>query len=482
MVFTTLTYFVFVTVVFTIYWSIRLRTAQNIFLILASFIFYAWWDYRFISLIFLSSVVDFIVGIGLSQTEKQFTRKCLLFSSIIINLSILCIFKYFGFFLDSLIALLTFLKLPSPNCIDLQIVLPIGISFYTLQTMSYTIDVYQKKIHATSDFVAYLAYVSFFPQLVAGPIERAGNLLSQISENRTFDTAVATDGIRRILWGIAKKTIIANNISQLVDSCYAAPETVSGNALLLATFFFSIQIYCDFSGYSDIAIGTASLFGIKLMENFRYPYFSTRIDEFWRRWHISLSTWFRDYVYIPLGGNRYGLWRRQISVVAAFLLSGLWHGASWHFVVWGLICVIPLSIRRLPGMGRPSVQMDSITQHSGTRLFFSVIKVLKTYAYNCFSWIFFRAVSTEDAIRIISRIISGSPGSKPIMELTSHLHVKLLSVVAFFVIEFSNQTKLHPLERLSWPTPVRWVAYTVFLWLIISVGIKETETFIYFQF
>ena len=452
-------------------------------LTVVSFVFYACWDYRFTMLLLISSVVDFIAGVGLSKFEnKFFVRKLLLLTSITVNLTILFIFKYLGFFMDSLVSLMSSLNLSAMGRMDLQIVLPIGISFYTLQTMSYTIDVYRKKINATSDFVAYITYVSFFPQLVAGPIERAGNLLSQFSTNRKFNAADATDGIRRILWGLVKKTLIANNIGDLVDKCYSIPETVSGYALLLAAILFSFQIYCDFSGYSDIAIGTASLFGIRLMENFRYPYFSTGLNEFWRKWHISLSAWFRDYVYIPLGGNRYGMWRQQIALVVTFLLSGLWHGASWNFVIWGLICVFPLSISRISVMGMPPAPMDYFTQHSTSRFFFTVINILKTYTYVCFSFIFFRATSTEEAIHIIVRILSGSQGSIPIMELTNNLLAKLSAVAAFIVIEYYNQKRAHPLEQLSWPRPLRWVTYTILLWLIISVGIKENETFIYFQF
>ncbi|WP_339609122.1 MBOAT family O-acyltransferase, partial [uncultured Roseivirga sp.] len=308
MLFNSIEFALFLPLVFWIYWfalgkSIKL---QNLFILIASYVFYGWWDPRFLVLIFLSTIVDFYIGIGLHKSSEYHIRKALLVTSLIVNIGILFVFKYYGFFVQNFIDAFTFfgsqLQLDS-----LSIILPVGISFYTFQTLSYSIDVYRRKLEPTQGFVSFAAFVSFFPQLVAGPIERATNLLPQFYKKRVFNYAQSVDGLRQILWGLFKKIVIADNCAEYVNVVFGNYQSYEASSLIVAAFFFSIQIYCDFSGYSDIAIGTAKLFGFKLMRNFAYPYFSRDISEFWRRWHISLSTWFRDYLYIPLGGSRGGV-------------------------------------------------------------------------------------------------------------------------------------------------------------------------------
>jgi D-alanyl-lipoteichoic acid acyltransferase DltB (MBOAT superfamily) len=307
MLFNSLDFAIFLPVVFLLYWFVFQKKikAQNALVALASYVFYGWWDWRFLSLIIFSSVIDYFIGLQLENIKKDRYRSLLLWTSIFVNLGLLGFFKYFNFFIDNFLDAFSFFGYQIPNT-SLNIILPVGISFYTFQTLSYTIDVYRKQLKPTKDFVAFTAFVSFFPQLVAGPIERASNLLPQFYKKRKFDYSIAVDGMRQILWGLFKKIVIADNCAKYANEIFNNSGNYSGTTLLLGALFFTFQIYGDFSGYSDIAIGTSRLFGFKLMKNFAFPYFSRDIAEFWRRWHISLSSWFRDYLYIPLGGSRGG--------------------------------------------------------------------------------------------------------------------------------------------------------------------------------
>ena len=334
MTFTSLTFLLFALIVVSAYWAISKVRIQNLLLLSASYFFYGWWDWRFCFLILASSVFDYWVARRLDAASKDSIRRRWLCTSIAANLSLLGIFKYFHFFVDSFQSTASAFGWQVPDT-TLEIVLPVGISFYTFQTLGYTIDVFRRKTPACKDFVVYLTFVSFFPQLVAGPIERASAMLSQFQSPRTFESDLATSGCRLILWGFAKKLIIADRLAIFVNECYSDPGSFGGPMLALATVLFAFQIYCDFSAYSDIAIGTGRLLGIRLSRNFAYPYFSQSITEFWRRWHISLSSWFRDYVYIPLGGSRHSRPNRFRNLLVTFLTSGLWHGAAWHFVFWG---------------------------------------------------------------------------------------------------------------------------------------------------
>ena len=333
MTFTTLTFLVFLVVVLALYWGVRRRRAQNVVLLVASYVFYGWWDPRFLGLLVASSLVDFWIARALVPERPDHQRRALVALSCVLNLGLLGVFKYHGFFLESFAALARSLGL-EPSLPTLYIVLPVGISFYTFQTLGYSIDAYRRHVVPSRSLVDYLAFVALFPQLVAGPIERAGRLLPQLERPRTFDEAKARDGCKLILWGFCKKIVLADHLGELVELAYAGPVTsASGPVLLVATICFAFQIYCDFSAYSDIAIGSARLLGMELVRNFAHPYFSRSVAEFWRRWHMSLSTWFRDYVYVPLGGSQRGPARRWLALMATFTLSGLWHGPSWTFVL-----------------------------------------------------------------------------------------------------------------------------------------------------
>ncbi|HKJ40466.1 MAG TPA: MBOAT family O-acyltransferase, partial [Sunxiuqinia sp.] len=337
MLFNSSTFFVFLLIVFFIFWKTARYKNQlpNFILLVASYVFYGWWDWRFLILIVISSGADFIIGKYLFAATKRSTRKLLLLSSICINLGILFFFKYFHFFIDSFQAM-TGIDVDK-SWSTLQVILPVGISFYTFQTLSYTIDIYRKRIEPTESALTFFTFVSFFPQLVAGPIERAKHLIPQFEKKLVFSYDQATSGLKLMLWGLFKKMVIADQLAKIVNAVYATPEQYNGWSIVFATFLFGYQIYCDFSGYSDIAIGTARLFGVELMTNFKTPYFANSFRDFWHRWHISLSTWFRDYVYIPLGGNRgsSAFWARNILIT--FVVSGLWHGANVTFLLWGAI-------------------------------------------------------------------------------------------------------------------------------------------------
>src|SRR5690606_36334354 len=338
MLFNSLDFAVYLPIVFVLYWFVGIKSlkTQNILLVIASYIFYGWWDWRFLSLIFISTLVDFTLSLVLIRQLNEFHRKIIFGVSLVVNLGILGVFKYYNFFIDNLIDAFTIFG-RNFEARSLDIVLPVGISFYTFQTLSYTIDVYRGKLQPTTDFIGFSAFVSFFPQLVAGPIERATNLLPQFNRERRFDYSCATNGLRQMLWGFFKKIVIADNCAVIVNHIFENPSGVNGSTLVLGAFFFALQIYGDFSGYSDIAIGTAKLFGFNLMKNFDFPYFSRDIAEFWRRWHISLSTWFRDYLYIPLGGSRVNSTLQVRNIFIIFLVSGFWHGANWTFIVWGAL-------------------------------------------------------------------------------------------------------------------------------------------------
>jgi len=338
MLFNSVDFAIFLPIVFVLYWFVTNKNLklQNLLIVVASYLFYGWWDYRFLALILFSTVVDYTIGVQLSNEDKFARRKLLLWISILVNLGLLGFFKYYNFFLDNFITAFSFFGTPITGS-SLNIILPVGISFYTFQTLSYTIDVYKRNLKPTHDFIAFSAFVSFFPQLVAGPIERASNLLPQFYVKRTFDYGKAVDGLRQILWGLFKKIVIADGCAQFANEIFNNSEMYNGSTLFLGALFFTFQIYGDFSGYSDIAIGTSRLFGFNLKQNFAFPYFSRDMAEFWRRWHISLSTWFRDYLYIPLGGSKGGTRMKIRNTFIIFIVSGFWHGANWTFIVWGAL-------------------------------------------------------------------------------------------------------------------------------------------------
>ncbi len=479
MTFTTLTFLLFLPTVVALYWRLPTRKMQNLLLLAASYLFYGWWDARFCLLILASSLVDFWVGRNLPGSRY---KNVWLSISLATNLGLLGFFKYFNFFIENMILLLSSLGLQA-NPWTLKVILPVGISFYTFQTLSYTIDVYRGRLKPTESLLDFLTFVAFFPQLVAGPIERARSLLPQFEEDRAWNEELAADGCRQILWGFVKKVAIADNLARIVDTVYADPSFASGPSLLFATLCFAFQIYGDFSGYSDIAIGTAKLLGFELMRNFAYPYFSQSVGEFWRRWHISLSTWFRDYVYIPLGGSRVSQARQAGAVFLTFVVSGLWHGPSWNFVAWGAwngLGILPEILRRHPEKIRAG-DKPGPTDIGG------FLRMLATFAFILWSWIFFRARSLTEALGIMSTIVSdlfdmAKWQKLATVVLSSDLWVTALAIPLLVAVEWAQRARPHPLRLQNWPRWARWLLYTVLCWGTLAVMRPESGPFIYFQF
>ena len=400
MLFNSIEYLLFLPLSFFLYWYVfnKKLNGQNFLLLALSYLFYGWWDWRFLSLIIFSSIIDYTCGIAIHKAKKQIIKKRWLTLSMLVNLGFLGVFKYFNFFSKELAESFSTLGYEF-NALTLDIILPVGISFYTFQTMSYTIDVYRKKLKPTNDIIAFFAFVSFFPQLVAGPIERATNLLPQFYTKRRFDYKQASDGLRQILWGLFKKIVVADNCALIVNQVFDNHADYSGSSLFIAAVFFAFQIYGDFSGYSDIAIGTARLFGFNLMQNFAFPYFSRDIAEFWRRWHISLSTWFRDYVYIPLGGSKGGTAMKVRNTFIIFIVSGFWHGANWTFIFWGALNAVYFLPLLLLNKNRKNT--NNIAEN---RLFINLrelYQVAVTFILTIFAWIFFRASSITHAFSYI---------------------------------------------------------------------------------
>ncbi|MDD2982594.1 MAG: MBOAT family protein [Crocinitomicaceae bacterium] len=478
MLFNSVDFAIFLPIVFILYWYLTNKSLkfQNLLIVVASYFFYGWWDWRFLSLILFSTLVDYFIGRGLLSQENQTKRKLLLWTSILVNLGFLGFFKYYNFFIDNFVSAFSFFG-TEIRASSLSIILPVGISFYTFQTLSYSIDVYRRKLEPTKDFIAFTAFVCFFPQLVAGPIERATHLLPQFYKKRKFDYGMAVDGMRQILWGLFKKVIIADSCAEYANMIFNNSADLSGSTLVLGAVFFTIQIYGDFSGYSDIAIGTSRLFGFDLMRNFNYPYFSRDIAEFWRRWHISLSTWFRDYLYIPLGGSRGGTWMKIRNTFIIFLVSGFWHGANWTFVVWGALNAFYFLPLLLTDSNR--VNLDGIAKDRKLPRFKEFSKMTLTFGLTVFAWIFFRAESLSHAGSYISTIFSSSLFSAP-----EYLPIGLLlMILIFFTLEWISRERQHALADVFQIDKriYRWGIYVVIgLFILFSHG-KQQE-FIYFQF
>ena len=481
MYFNSLTYAVFFCIVFAGYWFLlQSNRSRNVLLLISSYVFYGWWDWRFLSLLFVSTSVDYVVG-RLMATGTRRRRYLLL--SLATNLGILGVFKYFNFFTESFAAALASFGFEI-DTVTLNVVLPVGISFYTFQTLSYTIDVYRKRIEPTNDLVAFAAYVAFFPQLVAGPIERATQLLPQFAEPKSFSYEEGREGLRQILWGLFKKVVVADNCGEIADVIFENSTQLTGPLLVLGTVLFAFQIYGDFSGYSDIAIGSARLLGFRLMQNFAFPYFSRDIAEFWRRWHISLSTWFRDYVYIPLGGSRTGTLQGIRNVFIIFLVSGLWHGANWTFVIWGALNAfyfLPLLLsernRRYLDVASPGRLLPTVDD---------AMRILLTFSLTCIAWIFFRSASVEIAFQYLGNMFvmpSTDLGEQlrelgiPLEKLTS----AVVPVVLMTVVEWLQRTKQYGLESIRLPFLARWTIYLALTLSILEYSGTRRQ-FIYFQF
>ncbi|HEA22213.1 MAG TPA: MBOAT family protein [Pricia antarctica] len=480
MLFNSLDFAIFLPIVFLIYWFVVQKNikAQNFLIVVASYFFYGWWDWRFLSLILFSTLIDYAIGRALLNEDSPKRRKTYLWISIVVNLGFLGFFKYYNFFLDNFVSAFSFFGMEI-NANSLNILLPVGISFYTFQTLSYTIDVYRQKLEPTKDFIAFAAFVSFFPQLVAGPIERATHLLPQFYRKRTFNYAKAVDGMRQILWGLFKKIVIADNCAEYANIVFNNSDDYSGSTLFMGALFFTFQIYCDFSGYSDIAIGTSRLFGFDLMKNFAFPYFSRDIAEFWRRWHISLSTWFRDYLYIPLGGSRGGSGMKLRNTFIIFLVSGFWHGANWTFIVWGGLNALYFLPLLLSGKNREN--LGNVAEGKLLPNLKEVFQMGSTFTLTVLAWIFFRAENVEHAFGYIRDIFSRAIISVP--EVFPRLVVVLM--VLFIIVEWLQRENEHGLEitvnsKLS-GRPFRWLTYIIIIIAIFAFGGSQQE-FIYFQF
>ncbi|MDH7446570.1 MBOAT family O-acyltransferase [Aquimarina sp. 2201CG14-23] len=470
MLFNSIDFFLFIPIVFILYWFVVYKSLklQNLLLLISSYVFYGWWDYRFLSLIALSTIVDYFIGQKVYTSTNKSTQKQWIWVSVVFNIGLLGFFKYYNFFVDSWVNMLGSFGYAAESSWTLKVILPVGISFYTFQTLSYSIDIYRKKITPTKDFIAFAAFVSFFPQLVAGPIERASNLVPQFLENRKFTYTTISYGIKLMIWGFFLKIVVADRAGIYVDAVYNNVENHDGLSFIMATVLFAFQIYGDFAGYSLIAIGTAKLFGFNLMTNFRRPYFAASVSEFWTRWHISLSTWFRDYVYIPLGGNRVGKSRWLINLFITFLISGLWHGANWTFVVWGALNGIYLILEVL----------------LFTKKRKGILNVFLTFVLINFAWIFFRASSVENALYIVKEIFT-NPGNIYIGmgdDITAPIYATL-AIGMLFLIE-AKKEYFNALFSISKNKNefVRLIGYAIIVFLILYVGVFGESQFIYFQF
>lgn len=483
MLFNSLDFAVFLPIVFLLYWFVFNKNLrfQNLLIVTASYVFYGWWDYRFLSLILISTVVDYLIGHRLRTEERKDIRKVLLWTSICVNLAFLGFFKYYNFFIDNFTSAFSFFG-RNIQISTLHIILPVGISFYTFQTLSYTFDVYKRKLEPTKDFIAFSAYVSFFPQLVAGPIERAVNLLPQFYKKRSFDYSRAVDGLRQILWGGFKKLVIADNCAEFANVIFNNSELYSGSTLFLGAIFFTFQIYGDFSGYSDIAIGTSRLFGFNLMQNFAFPYFSRDIAEFWRRWHISLSTWFRDYLYIPLGGSKGETWMKIRNTFIIFLVSGFWHGANWTFIIWGALNAIYFLPIMLTKNNRKNI--DIVASESMLPSLREAGAIVGTFLLTVLAWIFFRAKNVSQAFDIISEVLSPSLFSMPFFPNLSGALTTLILIVIFVFIEWNGRKGQYGIAQLgnNLKRPVRWVFYSFVIFMIGLFMQTNESPFIYFQF
>ena len=478
MLFNSIHFAIFFPVIFLLYWFVTRKSLklQNVLLLIASYFFYACWDYRFLFLLMFSTLLDFYTGLKIEQSSLRKGKLAWLWTSIIVNLGFLGFFKYYNFFVSSFADSVSYLGL-SLDPWTLQIILPVGISFYTFHGLSYVIDIYYGRIPAERNFVDYSVFVSFFPLLVAGPIERATHLLPQIKKERHFEYHKAVDGLRQILWGLFKKIVIADNCAVIVNDIFNHSNSASGSTLIMGAVLFAFQIYCDFSGYSDIALGTARLLGIELLRNFAFPYFSRDIAEFWRRWHISLSTWFRDYVYIPLGGSKGSILLKVRNTFIIFLLSGFWHGANWTFIVWGGLNALYFMPLLLSNKNRQHLEI--VAQDSALPSVREFVQMLTTFGLTVFAWIFFRAESLGQAFSIIRRILSRSSASLPSVDLT----IVGPLLVFFLAIEWLGRRNKYALEKSLFkvPQPFRWSFYYSIALMIFLFAGKEQQ-FIYFQF
>ena len=475
MILSSFEYLLFFPIVFLLYWFLFNKTAklQNLLLIISSLVFYGLWDVRFLVLLLITAFSTFYIGKLIDKENlSSRNRKSLLIGAIILNIGILFYYKYFNFFIDTVYSTIYIFNNNFIGKSTLNILLPVGISFYTFSALSYTIDVYMKKVRATSDLLAYLAYVTFFPSILSGPISRATQQLPQYFEKRTFDYNYAITAIKLILWGVFMKTCIADNVSIYVDSVYNNLEQHNGTTLYIAAILYSIQIYADFAGYSLIAIGSGKLLGINLQTNFIRPYFSKSVTEFWRKWHISLTTWFRDYIYFPLGGNRVSKLRWILNTMVVFILSGLWHGAAWTFIIWGTLHGLMMVIERL-------IYGNKLKNISDKLTFTNVIRIITTFNIVTFAWIFFRINSLSDALYIIKEIFSNI--GTPFIDISTLL-VSFMGIIIMTMRDavYEWNIPIHLLHNKN--TIIRYTTCILLICYILLFGALSGGSFIYFQF
>jgi D-alanyl-lipoteichoic acid acyltransferase DltB (MBOAT superfamily) len=482
MLFNSLNFAIFLPIVFILYWFVTAKNLklQNILLLVSSYFFYACWDWRFLFLLIFSTVLDYYTGIKMTDSKNQTIKKFWFWLSVSVNLGFLGVFKYYNFFAASFADAIANFGL-QVNPWTLKVILPVGISFYTFHGLSYVIDIYKDRIKAEKNFIDYSVFVSFFPLLVAGPIERATHLLPQIQKKRTFDYVKAVDGLRQILWGLFKKVVIADNCAEFANMIFDNHTDYSGSTLLLGAVFFTFQIYGDFSGYSDIALGTARLFGIDLLRNFAFPYFSRDIAEFWRRWHISLSSWFRDYLYIPLGGSKGGMGNKIRNTFIIFLVSGFWHGANWTFIIWGLLNALYIMPSIIFNTNRNN--MDIVARGNYFPSVKEIFQIGLTFGLTVFAWIFFRSESVSQAFDFISSVCSSSLLEIPEFRYRTKASTILVLTAVFFLMEWIGRENDFAIQKFGfrWNSILRWLFYFILVFLIFYFAGKE-QVFIYFNF
>ena len=482
MLFNSLEYLIFLPIMFFLYWFVFYKDfqKQNLLILFGSYLFYGWWDWRFLFLIIFSTVIDYVVGYRVYYSKTIKSKKILVFVSLVFNLSILSWFKYFNFFVDSWINLVSLFGYQLNNFDSMRVILPVGISFYTFQSISYTLDIYKKKITPAKCFISFATFVAFFPQLVAGPIERSSRLLPKIQSKRLFNFQQGIEGGRLIIWGLFKKVVIADSLAWRVDYCFNNYSILDGGSLALGLIYFSFQIYCDFSGYSDIAIGTAKLFGIELMSNFKFPYFSSNISKFWKRWHISLSSWFRDYLYYPIGGSKKGLTKTIRNLFVVFLLSGLWHGANLTFLTWGLCHALIYMAWFLYGNLKRFLHINPNNKNSILKLFEKTYQIILTFSIVTFAWVFFRSPSLEQSFIYIHSILSNF--SLPLTNRSGLIFILPLIILEYFMKNnernffITNRFFINKILLLT-------MTFIVIVYFLNDYAYdKEMRQFVYFEF